>query len=132
MDSSEARQINQKAYSKWIQNHYPALTDVAIWFENSSIPGYLVTALNAHSGIREYYIFCEDLTEARLVTNEPSQLIPRLQMLPALHLAAPGGHIRAETDPITAAQNEVNSVVLESTAFGTQPNGCAAHSMELD
>ncbi|MGG6497646.1 UNVERIFIED_CONTAM: hypothetical protein NY603_32460, partial [Bacteroidetes bacterium 56_B9] len=85
----------QRAYSKWISNHYPQLNDVSIWFENSSIPGYLVAALNAYNGQHEYYIFSEDLTEARLVTTDPSQLIPRLQMLPALHLAAPGGCIRA-------------------------------------
>ncbi|KAM3425590.1 hypothetical protein BST61_g7537 [Cercospora zeina] len=132
MDSSEARQINQRAYSKWISNHYPQLTDVSIWFENSSIPGYLVAALNAYNGQHEYYIFSEDLTEARLVTTDPSQLIVRLQMLPALHLAAPGGCIRAETDPITADQNEVTTAMVGSLQAPSQPNGCAAHAMELD
>ncbi|PPJ52479.1 hypothetical protein CBER1_10507 [Cercospora berteroae] len=132
MDTSEARQINQRAYSKWISNHYPQLNDVSIWFENSSIPGYLVAALNAYNGQHEYYIFSEDLTEARLVTTDPSQLIPRLQMLPALHLAAPGGCIRAETDPITADQNEVTSAMVDSLQAYSHPNGCAAHAMELD
>ncbi|CAK1357666.1 hypothetical protein CB0940_07624 [Cercospora beticola] len=132
MDTSEGRQINQRAYSKWISNHYPQLNDVSIWFENSSIPGYLVAALNAYNGQHEYYIFSEDLTEARLVTTDPSQLIPRLQMLPALHLAAPGGCIRAETDPITADQNEVTSAMVDSLQAYSQPNGCAAHAMELD
>ncbi|GIZ42078.1 hypothetical protein CKM354_000535800 [Cercospora kikuchii] len=132
MDTSEARQINQRAYSKWISNHYPQLNDVSIWFENSSIPGYLVAALNAYNGQHEYYIFSEDLTEARLVTTDPSQLIARLQMLPALHLAAPGGCIRAETDPITADQNEVTAATVDSLQTYSQPNGCAAHAMELD
>lgn len=136
MDSNEALQISQKAYSKWIQNHYPALKEVSIWFENSAIPGYLVTATNAYNGQKEWYIFSHDLTEARLVTNEPSGLVPRLQMLPALHLAAPGGHIRAETDPITASQTELDiaqTEMMNGTAPELHPiGGCAAHSMELD
>ena len=65
----------------------------------------------------------------------PSQLLPRLQMLPALHLAAPGGHIRAETDPITAAQNEANDIQADMMAVhgAREPVGiCGAHAMELD
>ena len=65
-----------------------------------------------------------------------SQLLPRLSLLPALHLAAPGGCLQAETDPITAAQNEVNTAqaaLLGGKESTSQPNGiCAAHSMELD
>lgn len=160
MDSTEALRINKAAYSKWIQNHYPGLKDVAVWFENSALPGYLVEARNAYSGEQAYYIFSHDLTEARLVTTESSQLVPRLRLLPALHLAAPGGHIRAETDPITAAQNEVDGVqagmangmsqfsrevsqlredlqqqngLVAPSGQLSEPNGmCSAHDMELD
>ncbi|KAK4503438.1 hypothetical protein PRZ48_004353 [Zasmidium cellare] len=137
MDSDEAHQIQERAYSKWIQNHYPGMKDIAIWFENKGLPAYLIAALNAYNGQHEYYIFSHDLTEARLVTTEPSQLIPRLRMLPALHLAAPGAIIRAETDPITAAQNELNGVQTDmingAGMHSQQPNGaCAAHAMELD
>ncbi|KAF2767808.1 hypothetical protein EJ03DRAFT_315099 [Teratosphaeria nubilosa] len=138
MDSTEALRITQAAYARYIQNHYPSLKDVAVWFEYKGIPGYLVQARNAYNGRQEYYIFSDDLTEGRLVTSEPDQLIPRLQMLPALHLAAPGGHIRAEMDPVTAAQNEVNGVEEAMLSRRIQdsespaPGACAAHSMELD
>ena len=138
MDSTEARKINQAAYSKWIQNHYRGLKDVSIWFENSAIPGYLVQAQNAYNGQQEYYIFSHDLTEAKLVTNDPSQLVPRLKMLPALEVAAPGGTIRAETDPITADQNEVNDVQVAMAAEDYAIHGgllhgfCSAHEMEMD
>lgn len=128
MNTTEALQINQAAYSKWIQNHYTGLKDVAVWFENSAIPGYLVEARNAYNGQQEYYIFSNDLTEARLVTTEPSQLVPRLKMLPALHLAAPGGHIRAETDPITAAQNELNGV---QAGFNNETTQCSQDVSQL-
>lgn len=153
MDASEARQINQAAYAKFIVNHYPALREVKIWFENAALPGYLVQSLNVYSGETEFYLFSNDLTEARLVTRDATQLIPRLQMLPALHLAAPGGQIKAEMSPITIAQNEIsgyvkkeveNSGILrgrerdyvfpsEYNPAPSEPQGiCAAHSMEVD
>jgi len=157
MDASEATRINQAAYSKFIQNHYPGLKDVAVWFENSALPGYLVEAWNGYNGRKEYYIFSQDLTEGKLVTTEPSQLVPRLQMLPALHLAAPGGHIRAQTNAAPARQAEANdsvqaevinsgagaSILSDCTRDGVQSSGadverpatngaCSAHEMELD
>ena len=138
MNSTEALRISQAAYTKWIQNHYPSLKDVSVWFENSAIPGYLVESQNAYSGQREYYIFSHDLTEARLVTSDSAQLVPRLKMLPALELAAPGGCIRAETDPITASQTEVNGVQSAMPSVDFSMNGglvnglCSAHEMEMD
>ncbi|KAM0718744.1 hypothetical protein Q7P37_005815 [Cladosporium fusiforme] len=152
MDASEARQINQAAYAKFIVNHYPALREVKIWFENAALPGYLVQALNVYSGETEFYLFSNDLTEARLVTRDTDQLIARLQMLPALHLAAPGGTIKAEMSPITLAQNEISGYVKKEAENSgilrgrerdyvfpsdytpsSEPQGiCAAHSMEMD
>lgn len=116
MDASEALLISQAAYSKWIQNHYPALQDVAVWFENSAIPGYLVAARNAYNSRVEYYIFSHDLMEARLVTSDAAQLIPRLQMLPALHLAAPGGCLIAEMDSAPAVVAPAAAVIQDGIA----------------
>lgn len=149
MDRTEALQIAQKAYIKWISNHYPGLKDVVVWFENSAIPGYLVAATNVYSGQQEYYIFSQDLTEARLVTRDSTQLVPRLQMLPALHLAAPEGCIRAQTESTTAHTTEavlngIHAPQSEIDLSGSiqdhvhpkheaQPNGlCGAHEMEMD
>ena len=141
LDGSEAGRINQAAYTKWIQNHYPSLKEVKIWFEEKSIPGYLVAAQNSCSNEPVFYIFSNDLTEARLVTSDPTQLVPRLKMLPnGLEVAAPGGCIRAEMDPASAAQNEVDRVEVamasggaEDEHMGAAPNGvCAAHEMEMD
>ena len=138
MDATEAGQINQAAYAKFIANHYSSLKDVKVWFENAALPGYLVQAANIYSGETEFYLFSNDLTEARLVTRDTEQLVPRLQMLPALHLAAPGGQIKAEMSPVMVAQNEVSSYVKkeendESYHVHREPEGiCAAHSMMLD
>ncbi|KAK3697492.1 hypothetical protein LTR37_017438 [Vermiconidia calcicola] len=138
MDSTEALRINKAAYAKWIQNHYASLKDVSVWFENSAIPGYLVQARNGYSGQQEYYIFSNDLTEAKLVTTDPAQLVPRLKLLPALELAAPGGTIRAETDSITAAQNEVDGMLAamaedDRAIHGGLSRGCSpARAMDID
>ena len=142
MDSTEALRINQAAYSKWIQNHYSGLTDVSIWFENSAIPGYLVEAQNTYNNQREYYIFAHDLTEARLVTSDPSQLVPRLQMLPALELAAPGRCIRAETEPTPVAPAVANTmsharnISVNNEDYFWHPamlrSMSSAHDMEMD
>jgi hypothetical protein len=156
MDSTEVLQINQAASAKWIQKHYPNLQNVSVWLENSAIPCYLVEALNAHSNQQEYYIFSQDLKEARLVTTDPTQLVPRLKMLPALELAAPGGAITAEMDspPATAYSNDTNGIQTTPMAMETSNhiNGyhsrmasadyminagilrgfCSAHEMEMD
>jgi hypothetical protein len=150
MDSSEALQISRAAYSKWIQNHYPSLNDVSVWFEYSAIPAYLVEAQNTYNNQREYYLFSNDLTEARLVTSDPSQLVPRLQMLPALELAAPGGHIRAETDttpatpatqpvpeiPTTHSMGHNRNISVNNEDYFWHPSMlqalCSAHEMEMD
>lgn len=154
MDSTENLRINQAAYSKWIQNHYPSLTEVSVWFEYSALPGYLVEALNIYSNQKEYYFFAHDLTEARLVTSDPTQLIPRLQMLPALELAAPGGCIRAEVNttpatpatpaqdpipaPVSAVQNmgHIRNISVNNEEYFWHPSMlqsmCSAHDMEMD
>ncbi|GAB7366259.1 hypothetical protein MBLNU230_g7817t1 [Neophaeotheca triangularis] len=151
MDATEALKVNQAAYARWIEHHFPGLKEVCIWFEYKAMPAYLVAARNAYSGKEAFYIFSNDLTEARLVTTEPAQLLPRLKMLPALHLAAPGGCLRAEMDPITADQNDVERAQINGAAAAVDMNqesamdsinsgnpglssnaGCAAHSMELD
>ena len=144
MDSTPNLLVSQAAYTKWIQNHYPALRNVTVWFEYQAIPGYLVEATNVYSGQKGYYIFSDNLTEGRLVTTEPDQLMPRLKMLPALHLAAPGGHIRAETDSLRTKTSEramehdqastgADAVSDDVLATTHEPNGmCSAHEMEMD
>ncbi|KAK4891233.1 hypothetical protein LTR27_010170 [Elasticomyces elasticus] len=147
MDATEALTIQRGGYSKWISKHYPRLKDVEVWFENTAIPGYLVEARNDYSGQRGYYIFSNDLMEARLVTAEPGDLVPRLRLLPKLHLAAPGGHIRAEMETVAVARDEVGAKQMDGVAGSdvrddggeggvvsmSEANGMyAAHEMELD
>jgi hypothetical protein len=135
MDGTEVGRISQSAYTKFIERHYPGLKEVAVWFENSAIPGYLVEARNGYSGEQGWYIFSHDLTEARLVTIEPAQLVPRLKMLHmGLEVAAPGGHLRAEMDPATAAQNEVDKAqeALTENRNAFASNGVNDTQMSVD
>lgn len=80
MDRYEGGRINQRAYTRWIERHYPCLSNVELWFENDSIPGYLGTAMNNTSGVQEYLLWSFDLKQAVLVTRQPSQLTSLLNM----------------------------------------------------
>ncbi|KAK6429067.1 histidinol-phosphate transaminase [Oleoguttula sp. CCFEE 5521] len=145
MDSRPSLETCAAAYAKFIINHYPRLREVQVWFENRAVPCYLVQCLNVYSGNREYYLFSNDLLEAKLVTREAGDLIPRLLMLPAgIEVAAPGGTLKAEMSPTGMAfcgvsLNSLHSLppsdpVPSTTGVQTtMPDGaCAAHSMELD
>jgi len=78
LDRNEGGQINQRAYTRWIERHYPSLANVELWFENSSIPGYLGTAMNHASGTLEYLLWSFDLKQAVLVTRDSSELMTKL------------------------------------------------------
>lgn len=78
MDGSEGLQIAQKAYTRWIERHYPGLTNIELWFENTSVQAYLGTALNKATSAKEFLLWSNDLKQAVLVTRDPSELILRL------------------------------------------------------
>ncbi|KAF1349745.1 hypothetical protein BDV97DRAFT_352357 [Delphinella strobiligena] len=82
MDRSEGGMINQRAYTRWIERHYPSLVNVELWFENTTIPGYLGTAFNQQSGAQEYLLWSFDLKQAVLVTKQASDLKTKLSTTP--------------------------------------------------
>ncbi|OQO06567.1 hypothetical protein B0A48_08350 [Cryoendolithus antarcticus] len=145
MDSRPSLETCAAAYAKFIINHYPRLREVQVWFENRAVPCYLVQCLNVYSGNREYYLFSNDLLEAKLVTRDAGDLIPRLLMLPAgIEVAAPGGTLKAEMSPTGMAfcgvsLNSLNSLPPsdpDPSTTGVQMSmhdgACAAHAMEMD
>ncbi|KAJ9620162.1 hypothetical protein H2203_007927 [Taxawa tesnikishii (nom. ined.)] len=97
MDATESSKISQRAYTKWIQRHYPILTHVDLWFENNAIPGYLASATNTNTGIKEYYLFSHDLHQAVLITRKPEELIASLSQ-PQLLLQQAENIINANLD----------------------------------
>ncbi|KAL1303394.1 hypothetical protein AAFC00_006787 [Neodothiora populina] len=86
LDRYEGGRINQRAYTRWIECHYPSLVKAELWFENSSIPGYLGTAFNKATGAQQYLLWSFDLKQAVLVTRQPSELIPLLSTTPPANL----------------------------------------------
>lgn len=96
LDRNEGGLINQRAYTRWIERHYPSLTNVELWFENNSIPGYLGTAINQAGGALEYLLWSFDLKQAVLVTRDASELITKLS------LGSPSNLIKSATMSIFA------------------------------
>lgn len=78
MDRYEGGRISQRAYTRWIQCHYPGLANVELWFENSSIPGYFGTAFNQALGAQDYLIWSFDLKQAVSITTNPEDISSKL------------------------------------------------------
>lgn len=131
MDISEATQISQRAYTRWITRHYPQLADVEIWFENSAIPGYLGRATNTINGIQEYYLWSFDLHQAILVTRNPSDLILKLSQ-PQMSLSQATEKIHADVEPVVEAA-AANAAIVHNDRFMSQHTAVpASGGMDLD
>lgn len=131
MDISEATQISQRAYTRWITRHYPQLTDVEVWFENNAIPGYLGRATNMANGVQEYYLWSFDLHQAILVTRNPSDLILKLSQ-PHMSLSQATEKITADVEPVVEAA-AANAAIVHNDRFLSQPTAVpASGGMDLD
>ncbi|GAB7349412.1 hypothetical protein MBLNU459_g8529t1 [Dothideomycetes sp. NU459] len=111
MDGSEGIQVRRKAYTRLIERHYPGLANVELWFENTSIQGYLGTALNKATGLQEFLLWSDDLKQAVLVTREPSELI--------LKLGQPQTLVSSATESMFASSE---AAVEEPIVNGTAPS----------
>jgi len=129
MDSSEALEIGKRAYTRWIQKHYPMLTNVEVWFENSAIPGYLGVATNTTNGLQEFYLWSYDLHQAILVTRQPNDLILKLSQ-PQMSLSQATETIYADLQPVVEAK-AANAAILLNDRFVID-DAAPAGDMELD
>ena len=68
-------QAAARGWAKYIENHYP-LTDVQIRLESKGLQSYLVECLQG------YFLFSEDLHQARLVSRDIEQTFRNLQNTP--------------------------------------------------
>lgn len=131
MDASEASQIAQRAYTRWIDRHYPNLTDVEVWFENSAIPGYLGKATNTTNGIEEYYLWSLDLHQAILVTRNPGDLIVKLSQ-PQMSLSQATETICADIQPVVEAA-AANTAIVHNDRFIVEPTPATpSGGMDID
>lgn len=129
MDLSETTQISQRAYTRWITRHYPQLSNVEVWFENSAIPGYLGKATNSSNNLEEYYLWSLDLHQAILVTRNPGDLIIKLSQ-PHMSLSQATEKIRADVEPVVEA-SAANAAIVHNDRFFEDP-APPASGMELD
>lgn len=129
MDASEALQISQKAYTKWIRRHYPGLADVELWFENSSIPGYLGVATNKATNMKVFLLWSNDLKQAVLVTRDPNELIAKL-MSPQTIISSATESMFACDEPVADNASESGSPTTSFAIPAVVPQTSAA--MEVD
>jgi hypothetical protein len=129
LDASEALQISAKAYTRWVRRHYPGLADIELWFENSSISGYLGVATNKSSGQKVYLLWSNDLKQAVLVTRDPNELVSKL-MSPQTIVSSATESMFASDEPIADDSSDKGSPSPTFAIPSVVPQACAA--MDID
>jgi len=115
LDATENTKIAQRAYTRWVSRHYPMLSSVELWFENSAIPGYLGKGINKQTGFEEYYLWSFDLHQAILVTRNSSDLMLKLSS-PHMSLSQATDRIHADIEPVVEA-TAANAQILRNDRF---------------
>ncbi|THX52768.1 hypothetical protein D6C83_02141 [Aureobasidium pullulans] len=129
LDASEALQISAKAYTRWVCRHYPGLADIELWFENSSIPGYLGVATNRASGQKVFLLWSNDLKQAVLVTRDPTELISKL-MSPQTIISSATESMFATDEPVADDSSDKGSPSPTFAIPSIVPQAAAA--MDVD
>ncbi|CAD0115215.1 unnamed protein product [Aureobasidium uvarum] len=129
LDASEALQISAKAYTRWVRRHYPGLADIELWFENSSIPGYLGVATNKVSGQKVFLLWSNDLKQAVLVTKNPNELVSKL-MSPQTIISSATESMFASDEPIADDSSDKGSPSPTFAIPSVVPQASAA--MDID
>ena len=132
MDATENTKIAQGAYTRWIDKHYPQLSNVEVWFENSAIPAYLGKATNLANGFEEYYLWSHNLAEGILVTRNPSDLVVKLSS-PHMALSQATDKIHADIEPVVEA-SAANAAIVHNDRFldHSTADASQAGAMDLD
>ena len=115
MDATENTKVAQRAYTRWVSRHYPMLSSVELWFENSAIPGYLGKGINKENGLEEFYLWSFDLHQAILVTRNSSDLMLKLSS-PHMSLSQATDRIHADIEPVVEA-TAANAAILHNDRF---------------
>jgi len=129
LDASEALKISAKAYTRWVRRHYPGLADVELWFENSSISGYLGAATNRASGQKVFLLWSNDLKQAVLVTRDPNELVSKL-MSPQTLVSSATESMFASDEPIADDSSDKGSPSPAFAIPSVVPQASAA--MDID
>lgn len=92
LSDEEHIQAAARGWAKYIENHYP-LTGVQIRLESKGLQSYLVECLQG------YFLFSEDLHQARLVSRDIEQTFRNLQQTPPTFEGADA--LLASEDPVS-------------------------------
>ena len=78
-------QAAAKGWAKYINNHYPSITNAQLLLKSEGHQAYLVKATSAGEEVEStegFFLFAEDLNEGRLVAKTWDTCIPKLQTSP--------------------------------------------------
>ena len=87
ISQEEDTQAAAKGWAKYIDNHYPSITNVQLLLKSEGHQAYLVRAIPTGDGLENaegFFLFAEDLNEGRLVAKTWDTCIPNLQKSPIL------------------------------------------------
>ena len=81
----EGMQSAAKGWAKYIDNHYPSITNIQLLLKSEGHQAYLVRAtpnVEEAEGTEGFFLFAEDLNEGRLVAKTWDTCVPYLQSSP--------------------------------------------------
>jgi hypothetical protein len=100
--SAEHMESAARGWAKYIQNHYPTLSNVSIVLKSEGLEAYLVRATETVglAGLEGFYLFAEHLNEGRLVARSQEECVVNLRTSPIVY--AGQETLRAATIPCWA------------------------------
>jgi len=130
MDATDSTQISQRAYCRWIDRHYPNLTNIEVWFENSAIPGYLGKATCTDNNTTSFYLWSYDLHQAIFITENASDLVIKLSQ-PHMSVSQATEKLYADVQSVVEA-SAANAAIVRNDPFVSDQNSTGAAGMDLD
>ncbi|MCJ1246716.1 hypothetical protein MMC30_003925 [Trapelia coarctata] len=79
ISKDEHMQAAAKGWARYIDNHYPSLSNAQLVLKSEGHRAYLVSATNTVEGTQGFYLFAEDLNEGKLVAQTWEVCLKNLQ-----------------------------------------------------
>lgn len=79
ISKDEHMQAAAKGWARYINNHYPSLSNTQLVLKSEGHQAYLVSATHTIEGTQGFYLFAEDLNEGKLVAQTWEVCLRNLQ-----------------------------------------------------
>ena len=79
ISKDEHMQAAAKGWARYIDNHYPSLSNTQLVLKSEGHQAYLVSATRSVEGTQGFYLFAEDLNEGKLVAQSWELCLRNLQ-----------------------------------------------------